>query len=107
MNQEKTTVTSFQFRLNDVVITHMKVRPVVINGTTDRWELAACDDKLGEFAIDDNEELPDPALARFILEVRDATIPPIERRFLPNKGWRRMTTQECLALLESAGLIEG
>ena len=99
-------VTNFQFRLNGTIITHMKVRPVVINGTTDRWELIACDDKLGEFAIDDNDGLGDPALTRFILEVRDVTIPPIERRYLPNKGWMRMTTRECLALLESADVID-
>ena len=99
-------VTNFQFRLNGTIITHMKVRPVVINGTTDRWELVACDDKLGEFAIDDNEELADPALTRLILEWRDVSISLSERRFLPNKGWKRMTTRECLALLEAHGVID-
>jgi hypothetical protein len=89
-------VTNLQFRINGVVITHIKVRPVVIDGMTVRWELVACDQKLGEFAIDDNEKLADPALTRFLLEVRDVTIPPIERRFLPNKGWKRMRTKECL-----------
>jgi len=38
--------------------------------------------------------------------VRDVNIPPVERRYLPNKGWRGMTTVECLALLESAGVID-
>jgi hypothetical protein len=47
----------------------MFVRPVVIGETTDHWELAACDAKLGEFTIDDNEDLVDSALPRFILEV--------------------------------------
>ena len=98
--------TQFQFRLNGLIITHMKVRPVVIDGTTDHWELVACHETLGEFAIDDNEGFADPALTPFILEVRNATIPPIERRFLPNKGWKRMTTIECLVLLESAGVID-
>jgi len=42
---------------------------------------------------------------RFILEVPDLTIPPIQRRYLPNKGWKRMMMGECLALLESAGVI--
>jgi len=98
--------TQFQFRLNGRVITHMKVRPVIIDGNTDRWELVACHETLGEFAIDDNDGLADPALTLFILEVRDVTIPPIERRFLPNKGWKRMTTSQCLALLESAGVID-
>ncbi len=99
-------VSNFQFRLNGVIITHIKVRPVVIDGTTNAWELVACDEKLGEFAVDDNDGLADPALSRFSLEVRDVTIPPIERRFLPNKGWKRMSTRECLVLLESTGVIE-
>jgi hypothetical protein len=98
--------TRFQFRLNGVIITHVKVRPVVIDGIVDKWELVACHEKLGEFAIDDNDGLLDPALTRFVLEVRDAMIAPIERRFLPNKGWKRMTTREFIALLESAGVIE-
>jgi hypothetical protein len=84
----------------------MKVRPIVIDGTTDRWELVGCHETLGEFAIDDNEGFPDPALTRFVLEVRDVTIPPIERRFLLNKGWKRMTPKECIALLESTGVID-
>ena len=99
-------VTNFQFRVNGIIITHIKVRPVVIDGTMDRWELVACDKKLGDFAVDDNDGLADPALSRFILEVRDVSIPPSERRFLPNKGWKQVTTNECLALLESAGVIE-
>jgi hypothetical protein len=106
MNQEKTTVTTFQFRLNGLIIPHLKVRPVEIDGAIDHWELVACHDSLGEFAIDDNQGLVDPALTRFVLEVRDVTIPPFERRFLPNKGWRQVTTRECLALLESAGVID-
>ncbi len=96
----------YQFRLNGLIITHMKVRPVVVAGDTDHWELVACHETLGEFAIDDNDELADTALTPFVLEVRDVTIPPIERRYLPNKGWKRMSTRECIALLESAGVIE-
>jgi hypothetical protein len=98
--------TRFQFRLNGLIMTRIVVRTVVIEGSTDHWELVACDEKLGEFPIDDNKELADPALTRFVLEVRDVTIPPIERRFMPNKGWKRMSTRECLALLESDGIIE-
>jgi hypothetical protein len=43
----------------------------------------------------------------FILEVRYATILPIERRYLPNKGGSLVTTGKCIALLESAGVIGG
>ena len=96
----------FQFRLNGVIITHMKVRPVVIAGATDHWELVACHEALGEFPIDDNEGLADPALTRFVLEVRNVTIPPAERRCLPNKGWTRVSTKECFTLLESARVID-
>jgi hypothetical protein len=98
--------TQFQFRLNGIIITHLNVRPVVTFGTTNKWELVACHDALGEFAIDDNEGLADTSLTRFVLEVRDLTIPPIERLYLPNKGWKRMTTCDCLALLESSGVID-
>ena len=61
---------------------------------------------LGEFAIDDNEGLADPAPPLFLLEVRDVSIPPIEHRYLPNKGWKQVTTSECLTLLESSGVID-
>jgi hypothetical protein len=98
--------TRYQIRLNGLIITEIKVRPVVLDGIANRWELVACHGTLGEFAIDDNEGLVDPALTRFTLEVRDVSIPPIERRYLPNKGWKRMSTTECLALLESAGVID-
>ena len=98
--------TRYQIRLNGIIITEIKVRPVAIDGTTGHWELVACHGSLGEFAIDDNESLSDPALTPFIFEMRDVTIPPIERRYLPNKGWKHVTTRECLALLESAGVID-
>lgn len=84
----------------------LKVRPVLIDGIADHWELVACHKTLGEFAIEDNDGLADPALTPFILEVRDVTIPPIERRFLPNKGWKQMSTRECLTLLEMADVID-
>jgi hypothetical protein len=98
--------TQLQFRLNGLIITELKVRPVTIDGITDIWELVACHGTLGEFAIDDNEGFADPALSQFILEVRDVSIPPIERRFLPNKGWETISTSQCIALLESAGVID-
>ena len=106
MNESKTTVTTFQFRLNGLIIPLLKVRPVMLDGVIDYWELVACHETLGEFAIDDNDGLADAKLTRFVLEVRDVNIPPVEHRYLPNKGWRGMTTVECLALLESAGVID-
>jgi len=84
----------YQFRLNGIIVTEIKVR-LVGDAVTDCWELVACHKELGEFAVDDNQGLADPALTRFILEVRDASIPPLERRYLPTKGWRQVTTREC------------
>ena len=95
----------YQIRLNGIIITEIKVRPVAIDGTIGHWELVACH-SLGEFAIDDNEGLADPALTRFVLEVRDVRIAPLKRRYLVNKGWKRVTTSECLALLESVDVID-
>jgi hypothetical protein len=100
----KSTTTSHQFRLNGTIITHVKVRPVLNERASRGWELVACDERLGDFAVDDNGGLADPALTQFILEIRDANIPPIERRYMPNKGWKRVTTREYLALLELSGV---
>ena len=88
----------FQFRLNGVIIPYLILRPADRQGRTYRRELVACDRRLGMFAIDDNEDLPDPALPRFIFEVRDVST--------PEKGWQRMTTAECIAFLRSAGVID-
>jgi len=30
---------------------------------------------------------------------------PVEHRLLPNRGWRKVSTQELLTLLEAAGII--
>jgi hypothetical protein len=99
--------SSFQFRINGIIITHIGVRPVVVDGyPTEQREIVACDEKLGWFAVDDNDDLPDWSLSKFILEVRNFSIPVEERRFLPNRGWKQMTTKECMSLLESAGVID-
>ena len=97
----------FQFRVSGLIITELRVRPVVIDRIIDHWELVASHDTLGEFAIIDGEDDQlDPWLPRFILEVRDVRIPPIDRRYLPNKGWRRVTSRECIGLLESVGQVD-
>lgn len=78
--------TNFQFRLNRIIISHIVVRSVVIDGLTDRREIVACGESIGMFAIDDNEDLADAALPKFSLEVKDLSIPPCERRFTPTKN---------------------
>ena len=50
---------------------------------THHKEIVALDENLGMFAIDDNDDLPDPALPKFIFEVKDMSIPASEHRFMP------------------------
>jgi hypothetical protein len=96
---------NFQFRLNGIILPRIIVRQVMVNGCpTDRREIVACDEQFGLFRIDDNENLADPALPKFVLEVCDFSIPTTQRKSMPNEGWQRMTTQECIALLEAAGV---
>src|SRR5437016_958206 len=64
--EEKPMNTRYQFRLNGMIITDLKVRPVVIAGATDKWELVACHKTLGELAIEVNDGLADPALTQFV-----------------------------------------
>lgn len=40
----------------------------MLDGVVDHWELVACHDALGGFAIDDNEGVADLALTPFILK---------------------------------------
>jgi hypothetical protein len=88
------------------MIPQIIVRPTVIGPRICRWEIAACVEGIGTFAIDDNQDLADPALSKFVLEVKDLLVPVAQRRFMPNKGWQRITTKECMIILESAGVID-
>jgi hypothetical protein len=66
-------------------------------------------DEIGRISIDDNSNLWDPALPHFVLEFRDETswalLPQAERWASKDKGWNRVTPQELVAILESAGVI--
>jgi hypothetical protein len=93
----------YQFRVNGLVMPYLRI----IDGPpAGRRRIAVEDAKIGWVVIDDNEDLADSALSKFILEVRDF-VAPSERRLLPNKGWRKVGTQEVLGLLEAAGIITG
>ena len=96
---------NFQFRLNGIILPRIIVRQVMMNGCpTDRREIVACDEDFGLFRIDDNEDLPDPDLPKFVLEVCDFSIPASQRSRMSNDGWQHVTTQQCIALLEAAGV---
>ena len=82
------------------------MRQIVADGGAQHWELVARDVTIGMFAIDDNENLGDPALPRFLLEVKDLSAPISGSSLIPNDGWQQMTAKQCIALLEAAGVID-
>ena len=96
----------YQFRVNGVVMPYLRIQYRIDGAHADTRQVAVEDARIGWVVIDDNEDLADSALSKFVLEVRDF-MAPNERRLLPNKGWRRVSTREVLSLLEAAGIITG
>jgi len=101
----------FRFRLNGRIMPEIFIQPTMVNGEpTGEYEIAVEIDGLGRFAIDDNSHLWDDSLPQFILEYRDETswalLPVAERRSSMDKGWKRVTPQELVAILQSAGVIK-
>jgi len=102
MNEAK---RQYQFRVNGVVMPYIRIQYEMIDGTrVGKRQIAVEDDQIGWVVIDDNEDLADPALSKFALEARDFVV-SAERRRLLNGGWRKVSTQELLTLLEGAGII--
>lgn len=66
MSQENTTITTFQFRLNGLIIPLLKVRPMMCDGIVDRRELIAYHDRLASSQLTKTRSLPVPARAPFI-----------------------------------------
>jgi len=90
----------FRFCLNGEVIRNIRVQREMIDGQPiGKRQIAVEDEAIGWFTIDDNENLWDKDLPKFVLKY--ATIPLTARQ-----GWQRVTTKELLDVLESAGLIK-
>jgi hypothetical protein len=89
----------FRFCLNGDVIRSIRVQHEMIDGKpTGKRQIAVEIEGIGWFTIDDNENLWDKDLPKFVLKY--ATIP-----MTTGQGWERVTTKELLDILESAGLI--
>jgi hypothetical protein len=100
----------FRFRLNGQIMPELFVQRALVHGEPiGEWEIAVDIDEIGRISIDDNSNLWDPALPHFVLEFRDETswalLPQAERWASKDKGWNRVTLQELVAILESAGVI--
>ena len=102
--------TEFRFRLNGDIMPEIYIQRALVDGEpVGEWEIAVDIDYLdGRFTLDDNSNI-DPALPQFILEYRDETawdLIPLElRRTMQDKGWNRVTPQELVGILQSAGAI--
>ena len=90
----------FRFCLNGEVIRNIRIQHEMIDGEPiGKRQIAIEDEAIGWFTIDDNENLWDKDLPKFVLKY--TTIP-----MAAGQGWQRVTTQELLDVLESAGLIK-
>jgi len=101
----------FRFRLNGRIMPEIFIGRAMVNGEpTGEYEIVVDIDGLGRFTIDDNSNLWDHSLPQFILEYRDETgwalLPRAEKRASKDKGWERVTPQELVAVLDSAGVIK-
>jgi hypothetical protein len=99
----------FRFRLNGQIMPELFIQRAMVNGEPiGQWEIAVEIDGLGRFTIDDNSNLWDPALPQFMLEYRDETswalLPIPIRQASEDKGWNRVTPEELVEILESAGV---
>lgn len=103
MNEDK---RQYQFRVNGLVMPYLRIQYETDGTPAGKRQIAVEDAKIGWVILDDNEDLVDPALSKFVLEAR-VFATPSENGLLPNKGWRRVSTREVLHLLEAAGIITG
>jgi hypothetical protein len=100
----------FRFRLNGIVVPEIRIQRAMIDGQpVGDLQIAVRDEDIGWFTIDGNEHLWDKRLPRFILEYRNETewsrTDPLQRRISKDKGWKTVTTQKLLRMLQTAGYI--
>ena len=73
-------------------------------------QIAVRDEDIGWFTIDDNSDLWDRDLPRFVLEFRNETdwqqTDILHRRISKDKGWKTVTPQELIEVLAVAGVID-
>jgi hypothetical protein len=92
-----------QFRVNGIIIPRLSVRREIVPDSegartpSGKPQIVIHDRHLGAMALDDNENLVDPALPRFVVEVRDIRC----------AKWRRVTVAKLLAILETERAREG
>ena len=101
----------FRFRLNGIVVPEIRIQRAMVNGEhVGVLQIAALDETIGLFTLDDNSHLPDKDLPRFILEFRNETdwqqTEILHRRISKDKGWKTVTPQQLIDVLVVAGVID-
>lgn len=85
-----------RIRVNGLIVAHIDVRHALANGIPcGEWRIAINDPLLGWITLDDNDNLWDHDLPKFVLEVREN----------PERNWRRVRIPELLELLAATGVI--
>jgi len=103
--------TEFRFRLNGDIMPELFIQRAMVDGEpVGEYQIAVEIKYLdGRITLDDNSHLWDPALPQFVLEYRDETswdLIPLEIcRTMKDRGWNRVTPQELVQILRSAGAI--
>ena len=100
----------FSFRLNGTIVPMVFIKREGVNGKlTGRRHIAAWIDGIGRFRIDDDEQLREMTFPRHVLEYRNETewekSGEAERRMIGNEGWQRVTPDELVRTLMSAGVV--
>ncbi len=103
------SANQYQVRVNGLIVTHIDVRHALVDGVPcGDWQIAIEDPVIGWLTLDDNDNLWDHDLPKFVLEVRACPYVSLmdirDGNELPT-GWRRVSVAQLLALLESQGVI--
>jgi hypothetical protein len=76
---------------------------------TGRRHIAVWVDGIGRFTLDDDSNLWEMTFPKHLLEYRNETewekSDPAERQTIKNEGWLRVTPNQLVAVLVSAGVI--
>jgi len=101
----------FSFRLNGTIVPMLFIQKERVDGIlTGRMRLKAVwIDGIGRFVIDDDEHPWELTFPQHVLEYRNETIwdntSPVVRQQDKQEGWRRVTPEELVNILENAGVI--
>jgi hypothetical protein len=109
-NLDRSGQLEFRFRLNGEIMPEIFIQRAMVDGEPiGDWEIEVDVYGIGRFTIDDNTNLWDPSLPKFVLEFRDETswalLPIPDRQASLDKGWHRTTPNELVEILESSGVI--